>query len=539
MTIPPSGIPRRGIPRFADLALGRKLTLLFTVVSGTALALFAGALWEYQSEAYRRELRQEMSTLSKTLADSGAAALAFRDNRSAAETLAVLRAEPRVSAACLYRTGDVRSASYPAAMRESVCPSKPGPDGIIFSDRALTIVQTSRLQGDAVGQLWMSVDLADLYLQLRRLGLICMGALAIALLLAAIVASLLQRLISGPILGLAAVASRVSIDGDYSIRARRVSEDELGVLVEKFNEMMEQIYQRDLALERAHDELEERVRDRTRELSDEIATRRIVEQDLLTAKEAAEESNRAKGAFLATMSHELRTPLNAIIGYTEILAEDATAEGNGQVLADLDCVLSAARHLLSLINDILDFSKIEAGRMEIHPEPATARSVIADVPAMLQPLARKNANEFVTDLPDEDYVVNVDAMRFRQSLINLLSNACKFTEHGRVSLGVGREVSESGNWICFEVRDTGPGIARDGIEKLFKPFSQVDSSATRRHGGTGLGLAISQRFCRLMGGEISVESEPGKGSTFTIRLPEYQDGAVAPTMVNSDMASVD
>jgi signal transduction histidine kinase len=508
------------LPSFADLSLSRKLTVLFTLTSGVALFVFAAALWVYQSDAYRRNLRQNMSTLAETLADSSAAALAFADDRSAAESLDVLRAEPRVASACLYRNGNVRAAAYPRKARARQCPDRPGPDRFAFSDTSFTVVQTSRLKGDDVGKLWLLVDLADYHRELRRLGGIGIGVMGLALLFAAVLSSRLQRLISGPILDLAAVAGRVSANRDYSIRARRASTDELGELVEKFNEMMEQIHQRDIALERAQSELEERVRERTSELEDEIITRRMVEQDLLNAKDAAEESNRAKSAFLANMSHELRTPLNAIIGYSELLEESDFAAADQSVSGDLRSINKAGQHLLHLINDILDLSKIEAGRMDLRSEPVLAGSIVDDVAATIQPLARKNGNEFTAHLGQNDFIVNVDMMRFRQSLLNLLSNACKFTENGKVTLNVDRRVSDGANWVCFEVRDTGPGIAPEDMNKLFRPFSQVDSSATRKHDGSGLGLAISQRFCELMGGTITVDSEPGKGSAFTIRLPE-------------------
>ncbi len=510
------------LPSFSDLALNRKLTLLFTLASGMALLVFAAALWIYQSNAYRQALRHEMSTLTETLADSNAAALAFHDNRSAQDTLELLKVEPRVRSACLYRASGVIAATYSRGSAPLTCPALPGSDRVVLTADGLTVAQTARLRGEVVGQLLLFVELTDLDRQVRRLAYICGGVLAGSLLFAAIVASRLQRLISGPVLDLAAVASRVSAHRDYSIRAQSRSSDELGILIDNFNGMMEQIHHRDLALERAQCELEERVRDRTTELREEIATRVLIEQDLLNAKEVAEESNRAKSAFLANMSHELRTPLNAILGYGELLEEDALADGNESALADLRCIKTAGQHLLHLINDILDLSKIEAGRMDLHPEPALVASLIADVSATIQPLAAKNHNEFVIDAPESEYLVNVDNIRFRQSLLNLLSNACKFTENGKVALKVERQAADDGHWVCFAVTDTGPGIAKEDMGKLFKAFSQVDSSATRKHGGTGLGLSISQRFCQLMGGNITVDSEQGKGATFTIRLPEFQ-----------------
>jgi signal transduction histidine kinase len=502
------------------MTISRKLTLLFTLTAGVSLVAFAAALWAYQSDAYRRQLRQEMVTLSGTVADSSSAALAFGDKLAASEALAGLEAEPRVSSACLYRSNNMRMSSVSRGGAPAPCPTKPGEDRLEFSRAGLTVVRTVRLKGEVVGRLWLLVDLADFYQQLRQLGFICVAALLFSLLLAGTVAARLQRLISGPLLDLAEVAGKVSLKRDYSIRAVQTSTDELGVLVARFNEMMRQIHQRDIALERAHASLEEKVAGRTAELREEIGRRHLAEQQLLGAKEAAEESSRAKSAFLATVSHELRTPLNAIVLYGGLLEEDAIAQGNQSAVADLGAIKSAGQHLLSLINEILDFSKIEAGFMELHSEPLTVSDLLMDVATQIQPLARKNRNVFEVPSRPEPWVVDVDPARFRQSLLNLLANACKFTEDGKVALTVSREIADRENWICFNVSDTGPGIAAADMHKLFKPFSQVDSSTTRKHGGTGLGLSISRRYCELMGGTITVSSVPGQGSTFTMRLPE-------------------
>ncbi len=511
------------IPRwFRKRSLNQKLVVLFAGTS--ALALFAAclALWIYEWRTYRQIMKREMVTLSATLADSSAAALAFRDDRAARETLAVLHSEPRVLTACLYRSDGRLAAAYGDAAQH-FCPSVPGGERAAFQSGKLIVVQTSRLDGETAGFIWLRADLAEMYRRLQQLAQICAGVMVGAILLAIAISSLLQRLISGPILALAAIAGRVSANRDYSIRAPRTSDDELGTLMERFNEMMSQIHQRDIALEQAQDVLEERVHERTSELESEIVRRRVVEQDLLAAKEVAEESSRAKSSFLANMSHELRTPLNAIIGYSELLEEDAAAAGNQPAVSDLKHIQTAAHHLLDLIQDILDLSRIEAGRTDLHMQPTSAQSLIADL-SVIEPLARRNNNRFIVEAGGRDYPTNVDPMRFRQSLLNLLSNACKFTENGTVTLTVEERIDNGKRWVCWTVRDTGPGIAPEDLGKLFHSFSQVDSSATRKHGGTGLGLAISQRFCQLMGGRISVESQPGAGSAFTIHLPEYVDG---------------
>jgi GAF domain-containing protein len=233
------------------------------------------------------------------------------------------------------------------------------------------------------------------------------------------------------------------------------------------------------------------------------------------------EASQHKSQFLANMSHELRTPLNAIIGVTEMLREDA--EAAKQDLEPLDRVLGAARHLLALINDILDLSKIEAGRMELQIESFPLAPLIADVAKTIEPLAAKNSNQVAVNCDAAIGRLYADQMRLRQALLNLMSNANKFTDRGTITIDALRGQENGRDWITIAVADTGIGMTAEQMGKLFQEFSQADASTTRKYGGTGLGLAISKRFCQMMGGDITVESEPGRGSTFTIRLPRIGD----------------
>ena len=245
---------------------------------------------------------------------------------------------------------------------------------------------------------------------------------------------------------------------------------------------------------------------------------------LADARDAAMEATVAKSRFLANMSHELRTPLNAIIGITEMVMEDAEDSGNLSLREPLERIARAGKHLLQLINDVLDLSKIEAGKLEVNYEPVDLASLVGDVIGEAETLAAKNGNRLVVECPPNIGTVRSDPTRLRQIMLNLLSNACKFTENGSVSLSVARSRKDGDDWIWMRVVDTGIGMTSEQLGKLFQEFSQADSSTTRKYGGTGLGLAISDRLCRMMGGSIDVKSEPGVGTTFSVRLPAEQAG---------------
>lgn len=238
----------------------------------------------------------------------------------------------------------------------------------------------------------------------------------------------------------------------------------------------------------------------------------------LVSKDLAEQANQAKGRFIAGASHELRTPLHAIIGYSELLEEECADRGLKDMIPDLIKIRNSGRVLLELVNDLLDYTKAEEGRLQLALEPVPVAPVIQEVADTVDLLARKNGNRLVVECPPDEVVVYADRTKFRQSLLNLVGNACKFTERGTITLSASALNAGPGGW-AIQVADTGIGIAPDQMDKLFQAFVQIDASNTRKYGGTGLGLALSRKFCRMMGGDITVKSELGRGSTFTICLP--------------------
>ncbi len=275
-----------------------------------------------------------------------------------------------------------------------------------------------------------------------------------------------------------------------------------------------------------------------RRLSLSLEESERLQAEATAARELAENANRTKSAFLANMSHELRTPMNAIIGYSEMLIEDAEDTGNDEAVPDLKKIHAAGKHLLGLINDVLDISKIEAGKMTLYLEDVALPALVSEVAETIETLVEKNQNQLVVECPSDVGLLHADVTKVRQTLFNLLSNAAKFTHGGRITLTVGRKHHQHRDWITFRVADTGIGMTQEQMGKLFQSFVQADASTTRKYGGTGLGLAISRKFCQLMGGDITVASEPGKGTAFTATIPARVEDPCAATATVTSAAPI-
>ena len=501
--------------KLGNLSINSKLMLITMLTSSVALVLLSASFLVYDLVSFRHFLSEDLASQADVIGYSSAAAMAFKDEAAASVTLSALKAKEDIVAAVLYGSDGKVFAQYTRAntSKPDLPTSIPQNNGYRFRGNYLEVFHGVSLNGEPLGVLFLQSDMSQWTARAKSYAEFLVLFMVVSALIALLIASRLQTLISRPILRLEDTMHVVSAKKNYEVRALKFYDDEIGRLIDGFNTMLAEIQQRDTALQGANDEL----KTRTEELEVEIVNRKRTQEELLGAKRAAEDASRAKSSFLANMSHELRTPLNAIIGYSEMIEEEIQDTGHIQNIEDVRKIEAAGKHLLALINDVLDLSKIEAGKMGLHLETFEVASLVQEMVSTLEPTVAKNANRLDLQLAGDLGTMRSDVTKVRQILTNLLSNASKFTDHGTITLTAQR--SEDQKWILFSVRDTGIGISEQQQANLFKEFAQADVSIARKYGGTGLGLAICHRFAQLMGGNIGVESEIGKGSVFSVQLP--------------------
>jgi len=502
----------------AHFSLAAKLRVI--IVYAAAVALLVASLLYMTGEvlSLRRSLAEHLVTLATTVAENSTGALTFSDHVLARGVLGSLRSDPNIRAVTLYDADGAVFVDFPFELGlptpehrlQGWSIADPTHDLRSIRYRGLTLAHIAvpvMLDGERVGTIHVDADLTQLYTQLRTsLGIMLVGLL-VAGFVAYALSSRLQRIISAPINGLLVVANRVRETKNFSLRGAKQTDDEFGALVDGFNDMLAELEKRDLHLRVNQSELETRVRERTARLDAAVA-------EAEAALEKAESASRAKSEFLARMSHEIRTPMNAVLGMTELLRHATTLDDRQRRYADT--IQKSGTTLLGIINDILDFSKIEAGKLHLDIAPFSLRDVVEDAVEISAETAHGKGLELLCDIPPSvETAVCGDSQRLRQVIINLVSNAVKFTDRGEVRIGV-RQMASTRTHSTFrvEIADTGVGIKPENLSNIFESFAQEDNSTTRRYGGTGLGLTICKQLVGLMGGEIGVSSTPGAGSTF-------------------------
>lgn len=516
---------------FQKSSIKNKITLLMVFTSVVVLMIATMSFMLFQIFSISKASLQELSTLAKTIGINSRAPLAFNDRTSALETLSALSAVPDVTTATIFTPDGSPFACYKrAGNQKKPLPEKDNTieanfsrvkigadegmfEGFPLFDSYFDVFEDIHLDGEIIGVVWIEKDMSHIYKSLGAYAIIGVFALLFTTLIASLLALKLQPIISRPIIGLARTMERVSSEKNYSIRAVKESEDELGTLFDGFNEMLKQIQFRDNELEEHQANLKNQVELRTKELSTANTKLQDTVEVLQQAKEVAEAASRAKSEFLATMSHEIRTPMNGVLGMTELLLNTELSDRQSGFARTIQ---RSGDSLLGIINDILDFSKIEAGKLALETHDFNLRNMIEETAAMLAERAHIKGLELIPMLPvDLPVALSGDLLRLRQILVNLIGNAIKFTDRGEVAIRVDMlDQTKDKIRLRFEVADTGIGITPEIQARIFDAFSQADGSTTRKYGGTGLGLAISRRLVKLMCGEMGVKSEPGKGSAF-------------------------
>jgi signal transduction histidine kinase len=521
---------------FQDVPIQKKLRRITMLTTIVALLLTGIALIVYELVIYRSAMTRELLSLADVIGANSVAALTFNDRKAAEQTLAALRKDTRITQAAIFTNEGNAFAVYRRQPLEvGVIPVAPSAEGSRIEGEHLIVFHSIVLDKGKIGTLYIQAETREVYTHVQTSTLIVLGVLLVSSLVALILASTLEGAISQPILNLARTVTMVAEKQDYSVRATGSHRDELGQLIDGFNEMLAQIQQRDTALQAAQNQLEATVEHRTRQLQ--------------TALQQAEEASRHKSLFLSNMSHELRTPLNSIMGFAWLLQDPAISSLNEKQARFAKNITTSGEHLLALINDLLDLTKVEAGKINLQLRRFLLQEAIEAAIHAIRPQAEQKQQMLKLAMNCDMLCINADPTRFKQILYNLLSNAVKFTPVGgrigvavQIVSGAGHQEVESGEQgaadqdlgplppipstrylgECVEiaVSDTGVGIKPEDMAKLFHMFTQLEPALTKQFQGAGLGLALTRQLVELHGGSISATSDgEGRGSIFTVRLP--------------------
>ena len=507
-----------------------KLLLMLSLTAVVTLLLVTTALVINEKWSSKESIVLELRSMADVVALNVGAALLFNDASTAEEDLSALSARETIVAAILYSNeGNVfsrydapgRDPSFRIGMLQEHYPDKTvrtrhllSASGLSFlADGYLHVIRPVIVDHKIVGAIHLIDNMQQMHTRLDAFYQVVQYTVLITLLVVLLLSTLMQKVFTRPLYSLVSSIEAVIKEKNYAVRVPKPSNDEFGILIDRFNDMIDEIRKRDQELKDYSADLEKRVELRTADLSAAKSDLETMVVSLEAAKAAAEDANRAKSQFLANMSHEIRTPMNGVLGMAELLQQTPLAAEQQRFV---ETIQKSGESLLNIINDILDFSKIEAGKLELETIDFDFRMLVDDVIQLQASRAHAKRIELAAVYPEQaDAYFKGDPTRFRQVLTNLVSNAIKFTETGEVVVNVSTErLSDDRVLLNVSTRDTGIGIGPADRERLFKPFSQADGSTTRKYGGTGLGLAISSQIIAMMGGQLECESQPGEGSTF-------------------------